>query len=163
MSRTFTQEIINLTNKSCILQILIKGNSQLLMNYDKVHAYNMQYVNNFSIKGNGLNLLPISLLFIQNLEPELVEIIGCDFYLTSSKYFDRISIGKSEKNTSSEISKREFLNKLSFHDPYDQLTIYKLTTFWLKSRDCIVTFDFDSISYWQMAVLLNKSFKLKYF
>jgi hypothetical protein len=162
-SSVFGQEIINLTSQPCIIQILIKKNNQLLMHNDKVKTYNMEYANIFTINGNGLNLLPISLLFVKLLKPELIEIIGCDFYLSQKQYLNEIFTNEKDINVDSEISGRKFLKSLAFHNPYDQLTIYKLTTFWLKSADCVIKFDFDSVTYWQMASGMSQKFKLRYF
>lgn len=153
-SKLFETKIIEIANLPNILLILTK-NQKITSNNRKIQSFEMDVLYKLTLKGNGLNLLPISLLSIIPFHPKVVEIIGCDFYLAIEREKYKTDIAQYSWETNVKKISIPTLRDLAFHNPFDQLTCFKVLSFILENSGCKVLFDYDTLTYFQMAKRYN--------
>lgn len=159
-SKLFRIKILEIANLPNVLLILNK-NQKITFNNRKVQSFEMDVLHKLTLKSNGLNLLPISLLSIIPFHPKVIEIIGCDFYLGLKSKKNTTDILEYSRDTNVKKISMPTLPEMAFHNPFDQLTCFKVLSSILESSGCKVFFDYNSLSYYQMAKGYNSVMPIK--
>jgi hypothetical protein len=148
-SKLFKTRIIEIANLPNVLLILNK-HEKIPLNNRKIQSFEMEKLKNLTLKGNGLNLLPIALLSIIQFYPKVLQIVGCDFYLGLQRDRNITDIVRDDTDINVQKTLTPSPKDLAFHNPFDQLTCSKVLFLVLENRGCEVFFDYKSLTYDQM-------------
>ena len=104
------------------------------------------------------NLLPIILVGASKWAPKSIQILGCDFYLGKNNY--RLN-EKPDEVVLIMSSKPAWLDSLSLHNPFTQLSFLKTFNMYFKSKGIDFITSLSSLNYLEMANRYNQKYSRK--
>jgi len=149
----YYQLILHHVANTQIKAILTKKWFPKFDNFQKIQILNSNYLTNLAPTSGTPNLLPIMLYIVNFWNPKRVQIIGCDLYLSDSRY--RADV-KPVDLINKLNSKQYFLDSLSLHNPYAQLTHVKLIASFFRNNGIDFPSNLPNVRYFEMASIYNK-------
>jgi hypothetical protein len=131
-----------------IVSIFTKEKKYDFSNYNKIHPITISDFYELVGSASGPNLLTIGLILSAKFSPRSIEVVGCDLYLGDITYRSTTKLNKILANTK---MRAYFLNTLTYHNPYAQLSFIKVLDSYFSYRGIELKTHLKVLSYVQIA------------
>lgn len=135
-----------------IISIFTKEKKYDFSKYSKIHSITISDFYELVGSTSGPNLLAIGLILSAKFSPRSIEVVGCDLYLDDITYRSTAKLNEISSNTD---TRAYFLNTLTYHNPYAQLSFIKVLDSYFNHHGIKFKTHLKVLSYLQVAKKYN--------
>ena len=135
-----------------IISIFTKEKKYDFSKHSKIHPITISDFYELVGSTSGPNLLAIGLILSAKFSPISIEVVGCDLYLDDITYRSTAKLNEISSNTD---TRAYFLNTLTYHNPYAQLSFIKVLDSYFNHHGIKFKTHLKVLSYLQIAKKYN--------